>query len=399
MRPTNSVSRVPTATEISPRWAARRCAPPSVGNHLQSVTTFSPGELQSPSATGTSISTAPSRGNAATPTADRVWRPASPKTSANPLLAPSMTAGCSWKAGAEDTKPVTVSTREMRSSEPSAASSTASALRAHTAAAWLPCSTVTSSPRRPRQVSFPSMRGSWPEVRATPSWMTTASRGSCGGCGPYRVRPSSASRAAILPSLMWPDLSHVGVHAGETLVDLLGQRVDGAELLGSPDDLGAALDQGRVVHGLRHGGGHGHHAVVGDQRSATVLQRLDRLLSQIGRAAGGVLGAADVAAQVDGELVDAARDVLMGHGEHGGVDGVGVDDHRDVVVGGQAGQVQVLLRRGGLGAGHGLALGVDDDDVLELHDPVVQRGGVQATLPSSIRAEMLPEVPSTRPFS
>jgi hypothetical protein len=119
-----------------------------------------PGCLQSLRATVTSISTAPLRGNAATPTAERVWRPASPKTSARTLLAPSMTAGCSKKSGADDTKPVTVRTRSTRSSEPRACWSTASALRAHTAAASLPSSTVTVSPRRPRQVSFPSMRGS-----------------------------------------------------------------------------------------------------------------------------------------------------------------------------------------------------------------------------------------------
>ena len=50
--------------------------------------------LQSLTATVTSISTAPLRGSAATPMAERVWRPASPKTSARTLLAPSTTAGC-----------------------------------------------------------------------------------------------------------------------------------------------------------------------------------------------------------------------------------------------------------------------------------------------------------------
>ena len=67
--------------------------------------------LQSLTATVTSISTAPFRGRAATPMAERVWRPASPKTSARTLLAPSTTAGCWWKSGAEDTNPVTVRTR------------------------------------------------------------------------------------------------------------------------------------------------------------------------------------------------------------------------------------------------------------------------------------------------
>ena len=61
------------------------------------------GRLQSLTATVTSISTAPFRGRAATPTAERVWRPASPKTSASTRLAPSTTAGCPWKSGAEQT--------------------------------------------------------------------------------------------------------------------------------------------------------------------------------------------------------------------------------------------------------------------------------------------------------
>ena len=46
------------------------------------------------SATSTSISTAPPRGNAATPIAERECRPAAPNTSASSRLAPSTTAGC-----------------------------------------------------------------------------------------------------------------------------------------------------------------------------------------------------------------------------------------------------------------------------------------------------------------
>src|SRR5580698_127990 len=105
------------------------------------------------------------------------------------------------------------------------------------------------------------------------SHTTTASKGSWGGCGPCRVRPSSARRAEILPSFAnaTAGLPHVGVDAGEVLVDLLRQGVDRAQLLGAPDDLGAALDQCGVVHGLLHVGGHGHHAVVGDEAGAPVL--------------------------------------------------------------------------------------------------------------------------------
>ncbi len=52
---------------------------------------------QSRSATSTSISTAPPRGSAATPIAERVCRPASPNTSTSNRLAPSTTAGCCSK--------------------------------------------------------------------------------------------------------------------------------------------------------------------------------------------------------------------------------------------------------------------------------------------------------------
>ena len=52
--------------------------------------------------------------------ADRVCRPSSPKTACSSRLAPSTTAGCSWKSGVEATKPVTVSTRSTRSRLPRA---------------------------------------------------------------------------------------------------------------------------------------------------------------------------------------------------------------------------------------------------------------------------------------
>ncbi len=64
-------------------WDLAAVARPVIARRLQSLT-----------ATVTSISTAPLRGSAATPMAERVWRPASPKTSARTLLAPSTTAGC-----------------------------------------------------------------------------------------------------------------------------------------------------------------------------------------------------------------------------------------------------------------------------------------------------------------
>src|SRR5262249_19090993 len=53
-----------------------------------------PGATQLRRATATSISTAPPRGSAATPMAERVWRPADPNTSDSNRLAPSTTAGC-----------------------------------------------------------------------------------------------------------------------------------------------------------------------------------------------------------------------------------------------------------------------------------------------------------------
>ncbi len=79
------------------------------------------------SATSTSISTDPQRGSAATPIAERECRPAAPNTSWSNCDAPSTTAGCASKPGALATKPSTVRTRSMRSSEPSSARSTDSA--------------------------------------------------------------------------------------------------------------------------------------------------------------------------------------------------------------------------------------------------------------------------------
>ena len=78
-------------------------------------------------------------------------------------------------------------------------SSTASALSAQTAAAAAPSSTVTVWPRVPTQVSWPSILGSCPDVRATPPCTTTESRGSWGGCGPCSRRPSSSTRARTRP--------------------------------------------------------------------------------------------------------------------------------------------------------------------------------------------------------
>src|SRR5439155_17036080 len=153
-------------------------------------------------ATVSSISTAAPRGSAATPMAERVWRPASPNTSCSTRLAPSTTAGWASKPGAEATNPVTRTTRTTRSRLPSASRSTARALRAQTRAASWPPSTLTPAPSTPRHVSFPSRRGNWPEVKARSPWTTTASRGACGNVGSGSTIPSSAKRASTRSGTM-----------------------------------------------------------------------------------------------------------------------------------------------------------------------------------------------------
>src|SRR5664280_2615366 len=66
-----------------------------------------------------SISTGMSNGSSARPTALRVWRPASPKTSTRRSEHPSMTAGAWLKPGATLTMPNTLTKRSMRSRSPS----------------------------------------------------------------------------------------------------------------------------------------------------------------------------------------------------------------------------------------------------------------------------------------
>src|SRR5919106_508868 len=108
-----------------------------------------------------STSTGTPRGRAATPTAARAWRPASPKTSPNSSLAALTTLGWSVKSGVLATNPVTLTTRRTPASSPSSALRAASRLTAQVRAAARPSSRVTSSPRRPRWLGRPSTVGGW----------------------------------------------------------------------------------------------------------------------------------------------------------------------------------------------------------------------------------------------
>ena len=73
-----------------------------------------------------SISTATPRGRAAALTAARAWRPLSPNTSTIRSEQPLTTSGWSVKSGVDATKPVSFTTRAMRSSDPAAARACAS---------------------------------------------------------------------------------------------------------------------------------------------------------------------------------------------------------------------------------------------------------------------------------
>ena len=83
--------------------------------------------------------------------------------------------------------------------------------------------------------------------------------------------------------------------------------------------------------------------------------------------------------------------------EHGGPHGMTVDHAADVVECAIARQMQRHLRRRrpALLTGQHAALGVDEDEVVECHVPVVDQDGVTTRLPSSRLAETLPAVPST----
>ena len=132
--------------------------------------------------------------------ADRVWRPASPKTSKSTPLAPSTTSGCRWKSGAEATYPVTVRTRSTRSSDAELRFQHGQRVEGADRGGGRPLLDASPSCRACRRRSVDRRSaGSWPEVRATPPCTTTASSGSCGGWGPCSVSPSSARRARTRP--------------------------------------------------------------------------------------------------------------------------------------------------------------------------------------------------------
>src|SRR5581483_5900107 len=147
-------------------------------------------------ATVSSTSTGAPRGSAATPMAERVCRPAGPKTCSSTRLAPSATDGCSTKSSAHAMKTVMVSVRSIRSSEPIDARNSDSALSAHNPAECAASFVVSSRPTIPVAKLPVTSRGRQPDVRAVPAWITTPSSGSWGGNGPGNVRPSSSRRAS-----------------------------------------------------------------------------------------------------------------------------------------------------------------------------------------------------------
>src|SRR5690606_9168084 len=78
--------------------------------------------------TTSSTSTGESSGSTGTPTADRAWRPASPKTSPNSSEAPLATPGWPVKSGVDATNATTFTMRLTRESSPTSARTAASAL-------------------------------------------------------------------------------------------------------------------------------------------------------------------------------------------------------------------------------------------------------------------------------
>ena len=83
-------------------------------------------------------------------TAERAWRPASPKISTSRSEAPLTTLGCSVKSGVQLTKPVSLTTRFRRlKSPPQAARAWARSDSAQVRAASAPCSVLSVSPSLP----------------------------------------------------------------------------------------------------------------------------------------------------------------------------------------------------------------------------------------------------------
>ena len=83
------------------------------------------------------------------PTADRAWRPASPKTSTMRSEKPLMTFGWSAKSSVHCTMPSAFTTRRTRSRLPRALRVDARRFRPVSRAASWPCSIVSSRPTRP----------------------------------------------------------------------------------------------------------------------------------------------------------------------------------------------------------------------------------------------------------
>src|SRR4029453_7180417 len=110
----------------------------------------------------------------------------------------------------------------------------------------------------------------------------------------------------------------ISVYRAEVLDDLVGNRHRSAESPCTPDDLGGPLDQRRHMQHLVWARTDRDQAVVGDQRRRAALQRLHRVGADVGRARRSILGAPNLPAAVDRELVDGGRDRVGGGGGHGG---------------------------------------------------------------------------------
>ncbi len=140
----------PTGQRCTRRRSAGSCGVavrqgPKSGNDRPAVRR----RLRRRRATATSISTAPPRGSAATPMAERVWRPRRPKHVGQQPAGPVDHRRLRVEARVDRRRSRSpASTRSMRSSDPSSARSTDSALSAHHRAASAPCSTDRSTPRR-----------------------------------------------------------------------------------------------------------------------------------------------------------------------------------------------------------------------------------------------------------
>jgi hypothetical protein len=115
-------------------------------------------------------------------------------------------------------------------------------------------------------------------------------------------------------------------------------------------------------------------SMIREQDRGPIMDEIGGCLSERHRSRRMIGGDEHVSADVELELLEDAGDRLVRDGEHRGVDGVGMDDGADLGMLAKAGEVKVDLGGGRAMPGNDFAGELGDDEVIELHLGVAQRG-------------------------